>query len=356
VAEEREEDRTEPATPRRREEARERGQVARSADLSSAVVLLAAVLALRFAGRPLMESLFASTSAVLDGLAGVDGDSAALLARFGGAFTAVLLGFLPFAGIVLVAALAANLLQVGFLFTADPLTPDLDRLNPVSGLGRLFSLRGLVRLLGGLLKLSVVGMVVFWTIWAERLSLVELSGRGFEQIPGISVDLMHTLSLRAALSLLLLAAAEYGFQRWQFERDLRMSKRELREELRRYEGDPRMRERRRVIQRQLALQRMVLAVPQATVVITNPTHLAVAVRFEKPMDAPVVVAKVAEQMARRIRESAMEHGVPIVERKDLARALYQGVDVGQAIPSALYQAVAEILAYVYRLKGFVPAA
>jgi len=356
VAEEREEDRTEPATPRRREEARERGQVALSADLSSAVILLAAVLALRFAGRPLIESLFASTSAVLEGLAGVDGDPAALLARFGGAFTAVLLGFLPFVGIVLVAAMAANLFQVGFLFTADPLTPDLDRLNPVSGLGRLFSLRGLVRLLGGLLKLSIVGLIVFWTIWAERASLVELSGRGFEQIPAVSVDLMHTLSLRAALALLVLAAAEYGFQKWQFERDLRMSKRELREELRRYEGDPRMRERRRAIQRQLALQRMVLAVPQATVVITNPTHLAVAVRFEKPMDAPVVVTKGAEQMARRIRESAMEHGVPIVERKDLARALYGGVDVGQAIPSALYQAVAEILAYVYRLKGFVPAA
>ena len=356
MAEEREEDRTEPATPRRREEARQRGQVARSADLSSALILLAAVLALRFAGRPLVESLFASTSTVLEGLAGVDGDPAALLARFGGVFTAVLLGFLPFVGIVLVAAIAANLFQVGFLFTADPLTPDLDRVNPVSGLGRLFSFRGLVRLLGGLLKLSIVGMIVFWTIWAERASLVELSGRGFEQIPSVSVDLMHTLSLRAALALLVLAAAEYGFQKWQFERDLRMSKRELREELRRYEGDPRMRERRRAIQRQLALQRMVLAVPQATVVITNPTHFAVAVRFEKPMDAPVVVAKGAEQMARRIREAAMEHGVPIVERKDLARALYGGVDVGQAIPSALYQAVAEILAYVYRLKGFVPAA
>jgi flagellar biosynthetic protein FlhB len=356
VAEEREEDRTEPATPRRREEARERGQVARSADLSSAAVLLAAVLAFRFAGRPLIEGLYASTSTVLEGLAGVDGDPAALRAQFGGAFAAVLLGFLPFAGIVLAAAIAANLFQVGFLFTVDPLLPDLDRINPVSGLGRLISTRGLIRLIGGLLKLGIVGMVVFWTVWVERASLVELSGRGFEQIPGISVDLMQTLSLRAALALLALAVAEYGFQKWQFERDLRMSKRELREELRRYEGDPRMRERRRTIQRQLALDRMVLAVPQATVVITNPTHLAVAVRFEKPMDAPVVVAKGAEQMARRIRESAMEHGIPIVERKDLARALYRGVDVGQTIPSALYQAVAEILAYVYRLKGFVPAA
>lgn len=356
MAEEQEEDRTEPATPRRREEARERGQVARSADLSSAAVLLAAVLGLHLAGRPLIEGLFASTREVLAGLEGVDGDPAALAVRFGGAFTAVLLGFLPFVGIVLAAAAGANLFQVGFLFTAEPLLPDLDRLNPVSGLGRLFSVRGLVRLVGGVLKLGIVGLVVFWTIWVERTSLIELSGRGFEQIPGITVDLMGTLSLRAALALFALAVAEYGFQKWQFERDLRMSNRELREELRRYEGDPRMRERRRAVQRQLALERMVLAVPEATVVITNPTHLAVEVRFEKPMEAPVVVAKGAERLARLIRESAMEHGVPIVERQDLARALYRGVDVGQAIPSALYRAVADILAYVYRLKGFVPAA
>jgi flagellar biosynthetic protein FlhB len=356
VAEEREEDRTEPATPRRREEARERGQVARSADLTSAVVLLAGVLALRFAGRSLAEGLGASATTVLGGLAGVDGDPAALAAQFGGAFTAVLLGFLPFAAAALAAGLAANLFQVGFLFTAKPLAPDLDRLNPAAGLARLFSLRGLARLAGGLLKLAVVGLVVFWTLWAERGSLAELSGRDVEQISGAAVGLMGTLSLRAALALLALAAADYGFQKWQFERDLRMSRREIREELRRYEGDPRIRERRRALQRQLALQRMVLAVPQATVVITNPTHLAVAVRYEKTMDAPVVVAKGAEQMARRIRESALESGVPIVERRDLARALYRGVEVGQTVPSALYQAVAEILAYVYRLKGFVPAA
>lgn len=356
MAEEREEDRTEPATPRRREEARARGQVARSADFSSAVVLLAGVLALRFAGRPLADGLSGSVSAVLGGLAEVDGDPAALASRFGGAFAAVLAAFLPIAGVALAAAAGAGLLQVGFLFTADPLKPDLDRLNPATGLGRLLSLRGLARLLAGLLKLAVVGGVAFWTIWAERGTLVGLSGRGFDPVPALSADLMQVLALRTALALLVLAAADYGYQKWQYERDLRMSRRELREELRRYEGDPRIRERRRAVQRQLALDRMVLAVPQATVVITNPTHLAVAVRYKKSMDAPVVVAKGAEGMARRIREAAMEHGVPIVERRDLARALYREVEVGGAVPSALYKAVAEILAYVYRLKGFVPAA
>ena len=356
MADERDEERTEPASPRRREEARERGQVARSADLSSAVILLAAVLALQFLGRPLIGGIFASAVSVLEGLALVEGDPSGLLTQFGGAFAAVLLGFLPFVGIVLAAALAANLVQVGFLFTAKPLAPDLDRINPVSGLGRLLSVRGLLRLVAGLLKLAVVGLVVFWTLWAERVRLVELSGRGFEQILGVAVDLMSLLSIRAAVALLVLALFEYGVQRWQHERDLRMSKQEVREELRRYEGDPRIRERRRAIQQQLALQRMLLGVPQATVVVTNPTHLAVAIRFEKSMEAPVVVAKGAEQLARRIRESALDHAVPVVERKDLARSLYGSVDVGQSIPPGLYQAVAEILAYVYRLKGLATAA
>ena len=355
MAEERDEERTEPATPRRREEARERGQVARSADLSSAVILLAAVLALRFMGRPLLGSIFSSASTVLEGLAFVDGDPARLLAQFGGAFGAVLLGFLPFVGILLAAALGANLAQVGFLFTAGPLAPDLSRVDPVSGFLRLLSLRGLVRILSGLFKVGAVALVVFWTLWAERIRLVELSGLGFEGILGAAADLMATMSLRAALVLLVLAIFEYGFQKWQYERDLRMSKREIREELRRYEGDPRIRERRRAIQQQLALQRMMQGVPGATVVITNPTHLAVAVRYEKSMEAPLVVAKGAELLARRIRESALENGVPIVERKDLARALYRSVDVGQSIPPDLYQAVAEILAYVYRLQRLAAA-
>ncbi|HUR84815.1 MAG TPA: flagellar biosynthesis protein FlhB [Solirubrobacteraceae bacterium] len=356
MAEERDEERTEPATPRRREEARERGQVVRSADLSSAVVLLAAVLALRFLGKSMIGGLFASVTTVLGGLAAADGEPENLLLHFGGALGAVALGFLPFVGIIVAAALAVNLGQVGFLFTTRPLMPDLDRIDPVSGLGRIFSLRGLVRLAGGLLKLAAVALVVGWTLWVERVRLVELSGRGFELVGGVAADLMLSLSLRAALALLVLAVFEYAFQKWEFERNLRMSKREIREELKRFEGDPRIRERRRAVQQQLALQRMLLGVPGATVVITNPTHLAVAVRYEQSMDAPVVVAKGAETLALRIRESALENDVPIVERKDLARALYRSVDVGQVVPADLYRGVAEILAFVYRLKGLPTAA
>lgn len=357
MAEDRDEERSESATPKRREEARERGHVAKSQDLSSAVVLLAAVAALWFFGRDLAGGLAGAVSGSLGNLAVMDGDSENLLLHFGGALTAVLLGFLPFLITVFLAAFAVNLAQVGFLWSTESLAPDLNRLNPVAGLGRLLSFKGLARLISGLLKVVIVGSVVGWTIWNERARLMDLGGFVFESLMGTAVELMFTLSFRAALALLVLAILEFGYQRWQYERDLRMSKHEVREELKRFEGDPRIRERRRAIQRQLALQRMMQDVPKATVVITNPTHLAIAVKYaQKEMEAPLVVAKGAELLAQRIRETAAEHGIPVVERKELARALYQSVEVGQQIPPELYQAVAEILAFVFRLKGGVAAA
>jgi flagellar biosynthetic protein FlhB len=357
VAEERTDERTEPATPRRREEARERGHVARSSDLSSAVVLLAAVLALEFLGRPLTGGIFSAAAGVLGGLGRLDGDGGNLFLACGSLFSAALLGFAPFLLIVVAAALGANLLQVGFLFTGHPLVPRLERLDPVEGLARIFSVRSLARLLAGILKVGAVGAVVALTIWSERRRLTGLSGLSFEQELGAATGLVWVLSLRAALVLLVLAILEYGYQRWQYERDLRMSRQEVREELKRFEGDPRIRERRRAIQRRLAMQRMMQRVPEATVVVTNPTHLAVALEYApERMEAPVVAAKGAELMARRIREVALEHGVPIVERRELAQALYRSAEVGQAVPAELYQAAAEVLAYVYRLRGMAPAA
>lgn len=357
MAEERDDERTEPATPRRREEARSRGQVARSADLSAAAVLLAAVLALEVFGRDFAGGLGAALSGVLGGLAGFEGDRDTLLLQFGGAFGSALFGLLPLVAAVVAAALAVGLAQTGFLFTTQPLAPDLERLNPTSGFARMFSLRAAARGLAGVLKILAVGAVAGLTIWAERARLLELGARPFEEIAGAAAALSLTLALRAALALAVVGILDYGWQRWRHEQDLRMSKREIREELRRYEGDPRTKERRRAVQRRLALGRMMDQIPEATVVVTNPTHLAVALKYEaKAMRAPVVVAKGADLLAARIREIAAAHDVPLVERKELARALYRGVEVGQTVPAELYQAVAEILAYVYRLKGTAPAA
>ena len=357
MAEERYDERTEAATPRRREEARERGHVARSADLSSAVILLAAVLALQFFGRGLSDRLFGATAGILQRLAEVDGSRENLALHYGGACVAAFLGFLPILLVIVIAAIGVNVAQVGFLFVTEPLAPSFDRIDPIAGFGRIFSVRSVARMASGLLKVAAVGLVVFLTIWAERARLVGLMGYAFEEIVTYGTGMMLTLGLRAVLVLLVLAILEYGYQKWQYERDLRMSKQEVREEMKRFEGDPKIKERRRAIQRQLAMQRMMQKVPKATVVITNPTHLAVAIEYRKDeMEAPVVVAKGAEGLAKRIREIALEHGVPIVERKDLAQAVYKSVDVGQAIPVELYQAVAEVLAYVYRVKGLAAVA
>ena len=357
MPEERLDERTEPATPRRRREARERGHVARSADLASAVVLLAAVLALEFTGASAAAGVRASVAGVLGRLAEVDGGPQDLLLRFGGALSAAFLGLLPFAVAVMGAAAGIHLLQVGFLWTAKPLVPQLERLDPVEGFRRIFSGRSVVRSLGGLLKAGAVAAVVLLTLWAERERLAGLSGAAFEDTLKFGAGAVFVLSLRAALALLVLGLLDYGYQRWQYERDLRMSRAEVREELKRYEGDPRVRDRRRQVQRQLAQQRMLLRVPGATLVVADPERLAVALEYDAAKDpAPVVAAKGAGALARRIRDAAAEHGVPVVERPDLARSLYRAVEAGGAVPEGMFEEVAEVVAWAYRLKNAAAAA
>ncbi len=356
MPEERFEERTEAATPRRREEARQRGQVARSVDLAAAVILLGALLGLHFFGREFIGGMFGVLRTTLENLHTVGEDPSDLMREYGSLALAAILGILPFVAIVLAAALAVNFAQVGFLFTLEPLEPNLERLDPISGIQRIFSLRSLMRLITGLLKLAAISGVVLWTIWAERFVLLGLVDRAFTEVVQYLVEVAFVLSIRAVLALLILGILDFAYQRFQYERDIRMSRQEIREELKRYEGDPKIRERRRAVQRQVAMQRMMQRVPKATVVITNPTEYAVALEYDsEKMAAPTVVAKGVDLLAQRIREIAMEHGVPIVQRPEVARALYKAAEVGQTIPPELYQAVAEIIAYVYRLKGMAVA-
>ncbi len=344
-------ERTEPATPRKREEARRRGQAARSADLSSAAVLCAAVAAIGLFGSGLGGGLAGAVSGTLGNLAAADGEADNLLLHYGASVSSVALAFLPIALFVVSAAAAAGLLQVGLLFAGAPLAPDPARLDPLRGLGRMFSARSLARLLGGLLKLAAVGAVAGFTIWGERARLAEAALLPLEEGLGLAGGTVSALALRTALVLLALGLVDYGYQRWQHERDLRMSRAELREELRRYEGDPAIKERRRAVQRQIALGRMVEGVARATVVITNPTDLAVAVEYDpERMAAPVVAAKGRRLLAERIHEAARANGVPVVERTELARALYRSTGVGGPVPPEHYAAVADVLAWVYRSK------
>ena len=352
MAEEQLGDKTETATPRKRQDAREKGQVAKSMDLSSSIILLAALLGLAFMGNTFIEGIIASTVGLLENLHQFDSEQDNLLSEYGKYFGVAFLGLAPVLLFVFVAALAISLFQVGFLLTAKPLTPDITKLDPIKGIGKLFSLRGLMRMVFGIFKLAVIGSVSALTIWQEWDSLMALFNYAFPDIVDYLIGVVFTLSLRAILALLILALLDYGYQKFQHEKDLRMSKQEVKEEMKRYEGDPKIKERRKAIQRQLAMQRMMDQVPKATVVVTNPTHYSVALQYTKEnMDAPIVSAKGVDELAFRIREVAMENDIPIVQRPEVARALYRNGEVGGPIPLDLYQAVAEILAYVYRLKG-----
>ncbi len=350
MADERLEERTEPASPRKREESRERGHVARSQDLSAAVILLASLLAFWLYGEELMSDLMNGTISVLGSMGeweidpgGIAGHSLVM-----GLYVARLL--LPFLLVVSAGALAVHLLQVGFLFTTTPLEADLARLNPVEGIQRILSLRGLARLFFGMGKMAVILTVVVATLYGQRINVWVLAEMEVGGIARYLFDIGFLVSLRVVIALLILGILEYGYQRWQYEQDLRMTRQEVKEELKRMEGDPRIRERRRQVQRSLAQQRMMAAVPRAAVVVTNPTELAIALEYEEHMPAPKVVAKGADFVAERIRAVAMEHRIPIVERKPLAQALFATVQVGQEIPAKFYEAIAEILAYVYSLK------
>jgi len=345
-------DRTEPATPRRREEARNRGQVAKSSDLTASVVLLGGVLMLYL----MRESIIGQMVGLVRYCLGEDpttvGDMNAMVPTLVISFRSMAGVALPFMLLVTVLALVASFGQVGVLFTLKPLAPSLAKLNPISGLQRMFSSRSAVQLVMGLAKMSVLAAVAYYTLKGRLAALASASLLSHLSIAQITVEFLFTLGIRLTLALLLLAIIDFVYQRWKHERDLRMTKQEIKEELKRMEGDPHMKRRRRTVQFQLALQRIRAAVPKADVVITNPTSFAVAIQYDaRTMNAPKLTAKGADHLARRIRELASEHGGPIVERPPLARAMYRTVEVGQEIPAQFYKAVAEILAYVYELAG-----
>jgi len=344
-------DRTEEATPRKLQEARRKGRVARSPDLSGALILLGAVLVLKLWGHYPLAALFNYTRGALGNMNVQTVGPHEIYAYFGGGGLYLLRAMMPVIGGLVIIAFLSNVMQTGFVFTGEPLTLKLDRLNPVEGMKRLLSKRGLVRLMASLFKVTVVALVAYYTIRSQFGVYTELSGASVGGIFAFVTGCTFVLALRIGIALLALALLDYIYQKWQFKQDMRMTKQEVRDELKRMEGDPLTRDRRRRMQRQIAMQRMMHDVPRADVVVTNPTEVAVALRYEaRQMAAPTVVAKGKGLLAGRIREIAEEHQIPIVERKPLAQALYRMCDVGDQIPMDLYQAVAEVLAFVYELN------
>jgi len=340
------------ATPHRRQQAREEGQVAKSQDLGSAVILVLGLMALMMVGSDLVQYLAQYMQRQLGQPPLLVGDANLAMFQWDAAISPLARHLLPILGLLLLGAVLVDLSQVGFLFLPEKLAPDLTRLDPLQALRRMFSLNNLMRLVFGLGKLAVVASVAGVAVYSRREQIVGLAALSLPEIAAYMAQLLLWTAMKIAIALLVLALLDYGYQRLRYERDLRMTSQEVREEMKNLEGNPNVIARRKAVQRQLALHRLSSAVPKADVVVTNPTELAVAIQYDPlKMAAPIVVAKGAGLLAQRIRQLALEHGIPIVEKKPLAQALYREVDVDHPIPSDKFAAVAEILAYVYQLKG-----
>jgi len=345
-------EKTEKATPRKRQEVREKGQVAKSADVNAAIVLLVGFLILFVFGGYFQKRVtnifyesfqqYATMQLTLDSIHPL--------------FLDVVKESLYIVGPVfvgaIVAGIAANYFQIGFLFTTEPLKMKLSKLDPIQGFKRIFSLRAVVELLKSILKIVVVGLVAFSVLWFQIEEILSLTKKplaaSLNSIGGLAVR----MGLFASVALLFLAILDYAYQRFDFEKNIRMSKQDIKDEFKKTEGDPLVRSRIKQRQREMAMKRMMQEVPKADVVITNPTHYAIALKYDDTkMDAPVVIAKGVDYIALKIKEIAKENDVVTVENRMLARALYNQAEIGDAIPEEFFKAVAEILAYVYRLKN-----
>jgi flagellar biosynthetic protein FlhB len=353
MAEEEMGDKTEAPTPRRRQEAREQGNVARSADLSSAVLMLGMLLILNWYGSGIVTALRNIMGTMLAPASLNDFSPYNAIHGFGSALTQVGRAMAPlFVGAVLI-AIVVNMAQVGLNFNTKKLQPNLMALNPLKGLGKMFKGgQGGVMLVMNLLKLTLVGWVAYSAVGNRIGEIVMSQGLEFLQIFSLGCSLVYAIGVRIAVVLLILAILDYAWQKYRIEQELKMSKQEIKEEMRRMEGDPKIKQRRRQIAQQQAVQRFQKDVPNADVVVTNPTHFAIALQYDQAnMGAPKVIAKGQDFLALKIREIAAAAGVPILERPPLARSLYKLVEVGQEIPEQFYSTVAEILAYVYELTG-----
>lgn len=339
-------------TPHRRQQAREEGQVARSQDLSAAVLLMVGLISLLMMGGGLIEFFARYTPHQLGGEAWLVADQQVLFVHANGMLSQLAKVLLPILGLLLLAAVGLSLSQTGLLFLPHKLLPDLGHLDPLKGLSRIFSMAGIVRLGLGLVKVVLVGVVAYFVLLPQWERILALPGMTPWEIGTFMTELILWTSLKIAAALLLLAVLDYGYQWWQQEQDLKMTVQEMREEVRNQQGDPQVIARRRAVQRQMALNRLSTAVPRGHVTVTNPTELAITLQYDpETMKVPIVVAKGAGIVAQRIRRLSLEHGIPIIEKKPLAQALYKEVEVNRPIPLALYAAVAEVLAYVYELKN-----
>ncbi|MEV3425333.1 flagellar biosynthesis protein FlhB [Paenibacillus larvae] len=345
-------EKTEKPTPKKREEAKKKGQVAKSMEIPASLILFFTFLGLLLFSGFMKDRLLGLVTYTLehDLVMNVTLNNVQMmfLHLIGEAF----LLLAPIFIISVVIAFFANYAQIGFLFTGEPLKMKFNKINPIEGAKRIFSLRAIIDFLKSTIKMIVIAAIVWMTIWGEKDKLISLGHVPLQDMLPYIGSLTVQLGLKIGGVLIAIAALDYMYQKFEYEKSLRMSKQEIKDEFKKSEGDPLIKGKIRERQRRMAMQRMMQEVPKADVIITNPTHFAVALRYDAAeMEAPAVIAKGTDLIALKIKEVAKENGVTIMENKPLARALYAQVEIGQAIPADLFQAVAEVLAYVYKAKG-----
>ena len=348
-------EKTEEATQQRREDFRKRGQVAQTKELASVLILFSAILCIwllgNFALKQIYEVFTKSLGTFL--VSSVHHGSWIAAFQFSIKKTALIVG--PIFGVMFLMAFVSNVVQVGFLTNEEAMKFKPDRLDPIQGLKRIFSMKSLVEAGKAVFKFTLVGFVVYLIMRNEVHRIPHLAGYDVRQTFTFIGDVFFKLFGGVGFFMLILAGLDYLFQRYDLEQKMKMTKQEVKEEFKSREGDPLIKSRIKRVQRELANKRMMEDVPKADVIVTNPTHIAIALRYSSEMIAPTVVAKGAGAVAEKIKEIAKENSVPIVENKPLARAMFKTIKIGQAIPRELYTAVAEVLSYIYKLKKRIRA-
>lgn len=345
-------EKTETATTKKRQDARKKGQVAKSMDLPAAFILLFSFVAFLMFGSFMKGKLIHIFRDVYENQLGMDITMGNVQVLFVDLVQQGLFIMAPIFILVMLIAFIGNYAQIGFMFIGDPLMMKFDKINPISGFKRIFSLRTVMDFLKSTLKMLIIGYAVYTTLMGEKARLLGLGHTPLESTFSFVASVTLKLGIKIGAILIVLAIFDYIYQKYEYEKSLKMSKQDIKDEYKKSEGDPLIKGKIRAKQRQMAMQRMMQEVPKADVIITNPTHFAVALKYDSNnMQAPTVIAKGADYVALKIKEVAKQNGVMTMENKPLARAIFAQVEIGDAIPAELFQAVAEVLAYVYKIKG-----
>ncbi|WP_245863547.1 flagellar biosynthesis protein FlhB [Petrotoga halophila] len=342
-------DKTEDPTPRRLEKAREEGNIPQSNEFNMAVSFLSISLFLWIIFEPLLNDIFKMFYDYLS--LDLDFSPTDLLGYEISAHMNLYIKLILFFVVAVVVSTLLGMIQTKFLFTFKSLKLDLSKINPIKGFKRLFSLRSVMELVKALLKLTILGLLTYNIIRANWYKILSLAGEETAFSFNVIFDLVINILFQLGIALLLLSLFDFWYQRYEYKKELKMSKYEVKQERKEIEGNPEIKQRQRELMRNLARSRMMQKVPEADVVVTNPTHYAVAIKYKpEEMNAPIVVAKGKDEVAFKIRDIAFKHGIPILERPALAREIYEKVDLNEEIPEDLYTVVAEVLAYVYKLS------